>query len=117
MTAAATSGANAQNAVKIGMVMPMTGTLASAGQQVIAGARLYIKQHGDTVAGRQIELIVKDNASSGENGKRLIQELIVNEKVDVIGGGPTADLLRQRAAPHRGAEAGRHHDLEHDRRG
>jgi ABC-type branched-subunit amino acid transport system substrate-binding protein len=45
------------------------------------------------VAGKRIELIVKDDASSGENGKRLIQELIVNEKVDVIGGGPTADLL------------------------
>jgi branched-chain amino acid transport system substrate-binding protein len=93
MTAAAASSSNAQKAVKIGMVMPMTGTLASAGQQVIAGARLYIKQHGDTVADRQIELIVKDDASSGETGKRLIQELIVNEKVDVIGGGPTADLL------------------------
>src|SRR3954469_23043186 len=87
------ASANAQNAVKIGMVMPMTGTLASAGQQVVAGARLYIKQHGDTVAGKRIELIVKDDASSGETGKRLIQELIVNEKVDVIGGGPTADLL------------------------
>src|SRR6185295_13063058 len=97
MTAAATSGATAQNSVKIGMVMPITGTLASAGQQVIAGARLYIKQHGDTVAGRTIELIVKDNASSGENGKRLIQELIVNEKVDVIGGGPTADLMSSAA--------------------
>ena len=116
MTAAAASGANAQNTVKIGMVMPMTGTLASAGQQVIAGARLYIKQHGDTVAGRKIELIVKDNASSGENGKRLIQELIVNEKVGHRrrpDGGPAA----QRAAPHRGAEAGRHYDFEHDRRG
>jgi branched-chain amino acid transport system substrate-binding protein len=93
MTAAAASSSNAQNPVKIGMVMPMTGTLASAGQQVIAGARLYIKQHGDTVAGRQVELIVKDDASSGETGKRLIQELIINEKVDVIGGGLTADLL------------------------
>jgi branched-chain amino acid transport system substrate-binding protein len=93
MTAATASSSNAQNAVKIGMVMPLTGTLASAGQQVIAGTRLYIKQHGDTVAGRQIELIVKDDASSGETGKRLIQELIVNEKVDVIGGGLTADLL------------------------
>jgi branched-chain amino acid transport system substrate-binding protein len=92
MTAAAAGSSNAQT-VKIGMVMPMTGTLASAGQQVIAGARLYIKQHGGTVAGRQIELIVKDNASSGENGKRLIQELIVNEKVDVIGGGQTADMM------------------------
>jgi branched-chain amino acid transport system substrate-binding protein len=93
VTTAATASSNAQNTVKIGMVMPMTGTLASAGQQVIAGARLYIKQHGDAVAGKQIELIVKDDASSGETGKRLIQELVVNDKVDVIGGGLTADLL------------------------
>jgi branched-chain amino acid transport system substrate-binding protein len=87
------ANANAQNAVKIGMVMPMTGGLAAAGQQVVAGARLYIKQHGDKVAGRQIELLVKDGASSPETGKRLLQELIVNDKVDVIGGGLTADLL------------------------
>ncbi|MBR1271587.1 ABC transporter substrate-binding protein [Bradyrhizobium sp. AUGA SZCCT0222] len=93
VTAATASSSNAQNTVKIGMVMPMTGTLASAGLQVISGARLYIKQHGDTVAGKRIELIVKDGASSGETGKRLIQELVVNEKVDVIGGGLTADLL------------------------
>jgi len=87
------ASANAQNAVKVGMVMPMTGGLAAAGQQVVAGARLYIKQHGDKVAGRQIELLVKDGASSPETGKRLLQELIVNDKVDVIGGGLTADLL------------------------
>ena len=66
---------------------------AAAGQQVAAGARLYMQQHGDSVDGRHIELIVKDNASSGETGKRLIQELIVNDKVDIIGGGLTADLL------------------------
>jgi branched-chain amino acid transport system substrate-binding protein len=89
----AAASANAQKAVKIGMVMPMTGGLAAAGQQVVAGARLYIKQHGDKVAGRQIELLVKDGASSPETGKRLLQELIVNDKVDVIGGGLTADLL------------------------
>jgi len=87
------ASANAQNPVKVGMVMPMTGGLAAAGQQVVAGARLYIKQHGDKVAGRQIELLVKDGASSPETGKRLLQELIVNDKVDVIGGGLTADLL------------------------
>jgi branched-chain amino acid transport system substrate-binding protein len=87
------ASANAQKAVKVGMVMPRTGGLAGAGQQVVAGARLYIKQHGDKVAGRQIELVVKDGASSPETGKRLLQELIVNDKVDVIGGGLTADLL------------------------
>jgi len=75
------------------MVMPLTGPLAAAGQQVLAGARLYVKQHSDTVAGKKVELIVKDTASSGETGKRLIQELIVNDKVDIIGGGLTADLI------------------------
>ena len=87
------ASAAGQGTVKVGMVMPMTGPLAAAGQQVIAGARLYIKQYGDRVAGKQIELIVRDDASSGETGKRLIQELVVNDKVDVIGGGLTADLI------------------------
>jgi branched-chain amino acid transport system substrate-binding protein len=90
---ATVASAAAQGTVKVGMVMPMTGSLAAAGQQVIAGARLYIKQHGDRVAGKQIELIVRDDASFGETGKRLIQELVVNDKVDVIGGGLTADLI------------------------
>jgi branched-chain amino acid transport system substrate-binding protein len=90
---AAAGSADAQGTVKIGMVMPLTGALGGTGQQVIAGARLYIKQHGEMVAGKQIELIVRDDASSGETGKRLIQELIVNDKVDVIGGGLTADLM------------------------
>ena len=93
VSTAAAGSAGAQDTVKVGMVMPMTGPLAAAGQQVLAGARLYMNQHGDMVAGKKIELMVRDDASSGETGKRLIQELIVNDKVDVIGGGPTADLL------------------------
>ena len=90
---AAAGSAAEQDTVKIGMVMPMTGPLAAAGQQVLAGARLYIMQHGEIVAGKRIELIVRDDASSGETGKRLIQELVVNDKVDVIGGSLTADLM------------------------
>jgi branched-chain amino acid transport system substrate-binding protein len=93
LATAAAGTASAQDTVKIGMVMPMTGPLAAAGLQVLAGAHLYVKQHGDTVAGKKIELIVRDDASSGETGKRLIQELIVNDKVGIIGGGPTADLF------------------------
>src|SRR5882724_5354247 len=84
IAACAAGSAAAQDSVKIGMVMPLTGTLATAGKQVVAGARLYMQQHGDTVAGRKIELLVKDDTSSFEIGKRLIQELIVNDKVDVI---------------------------------
>jgi branched-chain amino acid transport system substrate-binding protein len=89
----AAGSAAAESTVKIGMVMPLTGTLASAGKQVVAGARLYMRQHGDTVAGKRIELVVKDDTSAFEVGKRLIQEFIVNDKVDIIGGGLTGDLL------------------------
>src|SRR6185312_6399715 len=64
--AIAAPAAMAQDTVKVGMVMPLTGTLADAGKQVLAGARLYMSQHGDTVAGKRIELVVKDDTSSFE---------------------------------------------------
>jgi len=93
LAAAAPSSATAQDAIKIGMVMPLTGTLAAAGQQVVAGARFYVHQHGDTVAGRKIELIVRDDGTVFDVGRRLTQELIVNDKVDILAGGLTGDLM------------------------
>ena len=64
--------AAAQDTVKVGMVMPLTGALAGAGKQVVAGARFYMRQHGDTVAGKKLELIVRDDATVFDVGKRLI---------------------------------------------
>jgi branched-chain amino acid transport system substrate-binding protein len=93
MAAVMFASAAAQTAVKVGMVMPLTGPLAAAGQQVLAGARVYMAQHGNTVAGKQIELVVRDDSSSFETGKRLIQQAIVNNKVNVIAGGTTGDLF------------------------
>ena len=87
------ASAAAEGPVKIGMVMPLTGALATAGKQVVAGARLYMSQHGDMVAGRKIVLFVKDDASASDVGRRLILEAITSDKVDVIAGGLTADLL------------------------
>ncbi len=84
-------GAAAQDAVKIGLVMPMTGALASNGREAVAAAKLYIAQHGDTVAGKKIELIVKDDGSIPDNGKRLAQELIINDKVSLLGAGVKSD--------------------------
>jgi branched-chain amino acid transport system substrate-binding protein len=75
------------------MVMPLTGTLADAGKQVVAGARLYMDRHGDSAAGTRIELTVRDDASSFDVGKRLIQEAIVDGKVNIIAGGTTGDLF------------------------
>jgi branched-chain amino acid transport system substrate-binding protein len=83
----------AEDTVKIGLVMPMTGTLGPAGQEAVAGAKLYMAQHGDTVAGKKIELIVRDDGTVPDTGKRLAQELIVNEKVQFIGAGSTPTAL------------------------
>ncbi|WP_038209298.1 ABC transporter substrate-binding protein [Xenophilus azovorans] len=83
---AATATALAQDAFKIGLILPMTGQQASTGRQIEAAARLYMAQHGDSVAGRKIELIVKDDVATPDVTKRLAQELIVNEKVNVIAG-------------------------------
>ena len=85
--ALASSVALAQDApFKIGLILPMTGQQASTGRQVEAAARLYMAQHGDTVAGRKVELIVKDDTTLPDVTKRLAQELIVNDKVDVLAG-------------------------------
>jgi branched-chain amino acid transport system substrate-binding protein len=83
----------AQEAIKIALVMPMTGVLAAVGKQAEAGARLYMAQHGDVVAGRKLDLIVKDDTSAPDVSKRIAQELIVSGKVAVIGGGLTPNVL------------------------
>jgi branched-chain amino acid transport system substrate-binding protein len=85
--------AQEQDVVKIGLVQSMTGPLGTIGKAVVDGARLYVQQHGDTVAGRKIRLIVKDDATSPEMAKRLAQQMIVNDKVAILGVGITPSAL------------------------
>ena len=81
----AAGSAQAQD-VKIGFILPMTGQQQSTGKQEAAAAKLYMAQHGDTVAGKKIELIVKDDGAVPDNTKRLAQELIVRDKVNFLVG-------------------------------
>ena len=76
----------AQEAFKIGLILPMTGQSASTGKQIEAAARLFMAQNGNTVAGRKIELIVKDDGGVPDATKRMAQELVVNDKVGVLSG-------------------------------
>jgi len=78
--------AQAQEVFKIGLILPMTGQSASTGKQIEAAARLYRAQNGDKVAGKKIELIVKDDGGVPDASKRIAQELIVNDKVGVLSG-------------------------------
>lgn len=76
----------ADTTFKVGLILPMTGPFASTGRQIDTGARVLMAQEGDTVAGRKIELILKDDGGIAANTKKIAQELIVNDKVDVIAG-------------------------------
>jgi len=71
---------------RIGLLAPLSGPFASTGRQIEAAARLYLARNGDKVAGRRIELIVKDDTGVPDITKRLAQELVVNQKVKVLAG-------------------------------
>ncbi|MBK4734994.1 ABC transporter substrate-binding protein [Noviherbaspirillum pedocola] len=77
----------AQETIKVGLILPLSGPFADYGMQIGNGARLYMATHGDTVAGKRIELIVKDDTGTApELTKRLAQELVTNSHADVLAG-------------------------------
>lgn len=78
--------ASAQESVKVGLILPLTGPQASSGRQMLAGARLFMAHNGDMAAGKKIELVVRDDTGVADQTRRIAQELIVNDKVAVIGG-------------------------------
>ena len=84
--ALAATPALGEDGVAIGLILPMTGPSASTGKQERAGAELYIKQHGDTVAGKKITLVVRDDTGAADVTKRLAQELIGNDHAAVLMG-------------------------------
>jgi branched-chain amino acid transport system substrate-binding protein len=91
--AIASTAAVAQGAVKVGAIVPLTGGQSAVGKQLQAAIRLYMEKNGATVAGKKIELIIKDDAGVADNSKRLAQELIVNEKVAVVGSALTPSAM------------------------
>jgi branched-chain amino acid transport system substrate-binding protein len=86
------TGASAED-VKVGVVLPLTGGLSAVGKQVQAGIKMYMDKNGATVGGKKIDLIVKDDGSVADNSKRLAQELIVNDKVAIIGSALTPSAM------------------------
>ncbi|MDE2367688.1 MAG: ABC transporter substrate-binding protein [Burkholderiales bacterium] len=80
--------AGAAEPVKIGLVLPMSGPFAAYGKQIEHGVRLYLAQHGDTYGGRKVEIVLKDDSpgTAGDVSKRLAQELVVKDKVDILAG-------------------------------
>src|SRR6266567_544753 len=92
---AVVGAAQAQGVVKLGMVAEFSGPFAQYGQQMLGGMKAYMKQNGDTVAGKKIEIIQKDTTGpSPDVAKRLAQELVTRDNVDLlVGFGLTPNAL------------------------
>jgi branched-chain amino acid transport system substrate-binding protein len=84
--ALASVNAVAEETVKVGLILPMTGPFTTTGRQVEAGARFYIQQNGTTVADKKIELILRDDGGVPDNSKRIAQELLARDKVNILAG-------------------------------
>jgi branched-chain amino acid transport system substrate-binding protein len=80
--------------LKIGCSMPLTGAGFAAVGKLLGGAiKVYQAQHGDSVAGRKIELIIHDDSGNADNARRLVQDMIVNDKVEMVAMGITPCTL------------------------
>jgi branched-chain amino acid transport system substrate-binding protein len=80
------ASAAAQGTVKIGLIVPLTGPFSAIGQEIQFGARVFVQHNGAMVAGKTIELIIRDDGGLPDNTKRIAQELVVNDKVSVLTG-------------------------------
>jgi branched-chain amino acid transport system substrate-binding protein len=81
------TAALAQQPLKIGMIMPYSGQFADAATQMDNAVKLYVTEHGDTVAGRKLEFIRRDTGGVAPDvAKRHAQELVVRDHVDILAG-------------------------------
>jgi branched-chain amino acid transport system substrate-binding protein len=84
----------ADTPLRMGCSLPLTGAgFTAVGKELTGALKVYMQQHGDTVAGRKIELIIRDDAGVADNARRIVQEMIVNDKVDIVGVGITPCAL------------------------
>ncbi|MBC7729234.1 MAG: ABC transporter substrate-binding protein, partial [Microbacteriaceae bacterium] len=80
------SAARAEESLKIGVILPMTGPSASTGRQIDAAIKLWMAQSGGKAGGKKVEVLIKDDGGVADTTRRLAQELVVNDKVVVLAG-------------------------------
>src|ERR1700691_508403 len=87
LAAALVTAGHAQDTVKVGLIISYSGQFADTAAQMDNAIKLYVKQHGDTVAGKKLEFVRKDTGGIAPDvAKRLAQELVVRDHADIIAG-------------------------------
>jgi branched-chain amino acid transport system substrate-binding protein len=86
--ALAAPGAHAQGSgpIKIGFMLPYSGTYASLGNMIESGFKLYVQQHGGKLGGRDIEYFKVDDESDPSKATENVNKLIKRDNVDVLVG-------------------------------
>ena len=83
----AAGAALAQATVKIGVVAEFSGPFADYGAQIVGGMKAYLKLNGEVFAGKKIEIVIRDTTGAAPDiAKRLAQELITRDQVDILAG-------------------------------
>ncbi|WP_184377250.1 ABC transporter substrate-binding protein [Rhizobium sp. BK619] len=98
VVAASAVTTHAEDSVKVGVVIPLTGGFQSNGRQMNAALKAFVATHGETAGGKKVEFIVKDDGSSPDNALRISQELVTSDQVSVLtgfGNTPTALSVAQ----------------------
>jgi branched-chain amino acid transport system substrate-binding protein len=80
------AGASAQARIRIGLMLPYTGTYASLGTAIENGFRLYVQEQGGKLGGRELEYFKVDDESEPSKAVDNINKLIKRDNVDVVVG-------------------------------
>ena len=78
--------AQAQGKVKIGLMLPYTGTYAALGNSITNAFKLAIEEHGGKLGGREVEYFVVDDESDPAKAPDNVNKLIKRDQVDVLVG-------------------------------
>jgi branched-chain amino acid transport system substrate-binding protein len=73
-------------ALKVGLLLPYSGTFAALGEAITRAMELYVKQKGGSLGGRAIQFVKLDDESAPPKATELTNKLVFGEKVDVLCG-------------------------------
>jgi branched-chain amino acid transport system substrate-binding protein len=83
--------AQTKGPIRIGLLAPLTGTAASSGRELVDGWNLFWQEHGLTLAGRPVETIVEDDASSPDTALQKARRLVQQQNVHMLVGNVLAN--------------------------
>ena len=75
--------------IKVGLLAPLTGVVASGGREMVEGTQFYFESIGNQIAGRKVELIVEDDASNPDTGLQKARRLVEQANVEFFDGSPS----------------------------